>query len=74
MRQLYIGGAWTASASGEAIEVVNPATEEIIDRVPAGARGGRPGSGASRQESLPLLVGHRARRTRPNSWPPRPSC
>ncbi|GGP02473.1 aldehyde dehydrogenase family protein [Nonomuraea glycinis] len=36
MRQLYIGGAWTASASGEAIEVVNPATEEIIDRVPAG--------------------------------------
>ncbi|WP_327105768.1 aldehyde dehydrogenase family protein [Nonomuraea glycinis] len=37
MRQLYIGGAWTASASGEAIEVVNPATEEIIDRVPAGA-------------------------------------
>ncbi|MEU8245778.1 aldehyde dehydrogenase family protein [Nonomuraea sp. NPDC048916] len=37
MRQLYIGGAWTASASGEAIDVVNPATEEIIDRVPAGA-------------------------------------
>ncbi|WP_327090503.1 aldehyde dehydrogenase family protein [Nonomuraea sp. NBC_01738] len=37
MRQLYIGGAWTASVSGEAIEVVNPATEEIIDRVPAGA-------------------------------------
>ncbi|MEV0593757.1 aldehyde dehydrogenase family protein [Nonomuraea cavernae] len=37
MRQLYIGGAWTASASGEAIEVVNPATEEIIDRVPAGS-------------------------------------
>ncbi|MFI7455030.1 aldehyde dehydrogenase family protein [Nonomuraea sp. NPDC049714] len=38
MRQLYIGGAWTASASGEAIEVVNPATEEIIDRVPAGTQ------------------------------------
>ncbi|WP_189127686.1 aldehyde dehydrogenase family protein, partial [Nonomuraea cavernae] len=37
MRQLYIGGAWTASASGEAIDVVNPATEEIIDRVPAGS-------------------------------------
>src|SRR5690606_9315965 len=39
MRQLYIGGAWTASASGEAIDVVNPATEEVIDRVPAGAPG-----------------------------------
>ena len=26
MRQLYIGGAWTASVSGEPIEVVNPAT------------------------------------------------
>ncbi|WP_214325536.1 aldehyde dehydrogenase family protein [Nonomuraea sediminis] len=37
MRQLYIGGAWIASVSGKAIEVVNPATEEIIDRVPAGA-------------------------------------
>ncbi|QFY11811.1 aldehyde dehydrogenase family protein [Nonomuraea phyllanthi] len=37
MRQLYIGGSWTASASGESIEVVNPATEQIIDRVPAGS-------------------------------------
>ncbi|MEO3874598.1 aldehyde dehydrogenase family protein [Nonomuraea sp. B12E4] len=37
MRQLFIGGSWTASASDELIEVVNPATEEIIDRVPAGS-------------------------------------
>jgi aldehyde dehydrogenase (NAD+) len=37
MRRLYIGGTWTASVSGEAIDVVNPATEETIDRVPAGA-------------------------------------
>ncbi|MFG1705152.1 aldehyde dehydrogenase family protein [Nonomuraea sp. M3C6] len=37
MRQLYIGGSWTASASEEPIEVANPATEEIIDRVPAGS-------------------------------------
>ncbi|WP_188192301.1 aldehyde dehydrogenase family protein [Nonomuraea sp. SYSU D8015] len=37
MRQLYIGGSWTASTSDEPIEVVNPATEEIIDRVPAGS-------------------------------------
>ncbi len=37
MRQLYIGGSWTASASDESIEVVNPATEEVIDHVPAGS-------------------------------------
>ncbi|MFI7424329.1 aldehyde dehydrogenase family protein [Nonomuraea sp. NPDC049684] len=36
MRQLYIGGSWNASTSDESIEVANPATEEIIDRVPAG--------------------------------------
>ncbi|MEO3796351.1 aldehyde dehydrogenase family protein [Nonomuraea sp. B10E15] len=39
MRQLYIGGSWTASTSDESIEVANPATEEIIDRVPAGTPG-----------------------------------
>ncbi|MBM9468386.1 aldehyde dehydrogenase family protein [Nakamurella leprariae] len=32
----YIGGAWTPSRSGEAIEVINPATEEAIGSVPAG--------------------------------------
>ncbi|MCF6472579.1 aldehyde dehydrogenase family protein [Nonomuraea sp. MG754425] len=37
MRQLYIGGSWTASASDDPVEVVNPATEELIDRVPAGS-------------------------------------
>ncbi|MDP9850146.1 aldehyde dehydrogenase family protein [Streptosporangium lutulentum] len=37
MRHLYLNGAWRSSASGESIDVVNPATEEVIDRVPAGA-------------------------------------
>lgn len=36
MRDNYIGGAWTASASDSGIDVINPATEEVIDRVPAG--------------------------------------
>ncbi|RCV53817.1 aldehyde dehydrogenase family protein [Marinitenerispora sediminis] len=36
MRSLYIGGAWTSSAAPETIDVVNPATEEVVDRVPAG--------------------------------------
>lgn len=37
MRSLYIAGAWTGSASDEAIEVLDPATEQVIDTVPAGA-------------------------------------
>ncbi|WP_371783984.1 aldehyde dehydrogenase family protein [Streptosporangium subroseum] len=37
MRHLYLNGAWQSSASGESIDVVNPATEEIVDRVPAGS-------------------------------------
>jgi aldehyde dehydrogenase (NAD+) len=36
MRSNYIAGTWTASASEAGIEVINPATEAIIDRVPAG--------------------------------------
>ncbi|MCT9933829.1 aldehyde dehydrogenase family protein [Planotetraspora sp. A-T 1434] len=36
MRPLYLNGAWVPSASGEGVDVVNPATEEVVDRVPAG--------------------------------------
>ncbi len=34
--ELYIGGAWVAPAGAETIEVENPATQEIIARVPSG--------------------------------------
>jgi betaine-aldehyde dehydrogenase len=34
--QLYVGGAWIESASAARIDVVNPATEEVIGQVPAG--------------------------------------
>ena len=37
MRSLYIDGSWQDSASSEALDVVNPATEQVIDTVPAGA-------------------------------------
>ncbi|MER5319985.1 aldehyde dehydrogenase family protein [Streptosporangium roseum] len=37
MRHLYLNGAWRASTSGESVDVVNPATEETVDRVPAGS-------------------------------------
>ncbi|CAM4204033.1 aldehyde dehydrogenase family protein [Nocardiopsis rhodophaea] len=36
MRSLYLNGAWTGSVSSEAIDVVNPATEDVIATVPAG--------------------------------------
>jgi aldehyde dehydrogenase (NAD+) len=36
MRENYIGGAWVPSAGDAPIDVINPATEEIIDQVPAG--------------------------------------
>lgn len=32
--QLYIGGQWSDAQDGEVVEVINPATEEIIARVP----------------------------------------
>jgi betaine-aldehyde dehydrogenase len=34
--QLYVGGAWIDSTSDQTIEVVNPATEQVISRVAAG--------------------------------------
>jgi len=36
MRSNYIGGRWVPSASQAAVPVVNPATEAVIDQVPAG--------------------------------------
>jgi aldehyde dehydrogenase (NAD+) len=35
-RRFYIGGAWTAPAGDAVMDVVNPATEEVIGRVPMG--------------------------------------
>jgi aldehyde dehydrogenase (NAD+) len=34
--KVYIGGEWVAPAGAEAIEVVEPATEEVMGRVPRG--------------------------------------
>ena len=39
MRSNYVGGTWTPSAGDSAVEVVNPATEQVIDEVPAGHEG-----------------------------------
>ncbi len=37
MPEMLIGGEWRQATAHEQLEVVNPATEEIVDRVPAGA-------------------------------------
>lgn len=34
---IYVDGQWTGSTSTETIDVLNPATEQVIDRVPAGS-------------------------------------
>jgi acyl-CoA reductase-like NAD-dependent aldehyde dehydrogenase len=36
MTKMWIGGAWADSTSGRAMEVSDPATEEVLDTVPAG--------------------------------------
>ena len=32
---MYIGGQWTPAADGKRLEIINPATEEVVDSVPA---------------------------------------
>ena len=36
MPEMLIGGEWRQAAAHEELEVVNPATEETVDSVPAG--------------------------------------
>ncbi len=37
MPEMLIGGEWRQAAAHEELEVVNPATEEVVDSVPAGS-------------------------------------
>ena len=36
MKPMYINGEWVAASSGETLEVFDPATAEVIERVPNG--------------------------------------
>jgi acyl-CoA reductase-like NAD-dependent aldehyde dehydrogenase len=36
-RELFIDGTWVAPSTGRYLDVVNPATEEVIGRIAAGA-------------------------------------
>ncbi|GAA3118088.1 aldehyde dehydrogenase family protein [Planomonospora alba] len=57
MRHLYLNGAWQPSASGESIDVVNPATEELTDRVPAGSPDDVEAAVAAARAALPAWSG-----------------
>ncbi len=35
-REMFIGGAWVRPQSGRYLDVLNPATESVIGRIPAG--------------------------------------
>ena len=37
MPEMLIGGEWRQGAAHEEIEVVNPASEDVVDSVPSGA-------------------------------------
>ena len=38
IQRLYIDGAWVKSHGGDVVEVLNPATEDVIGRVPLGTK------------------------------------
>jgi aldehyde dehydrogenase (NAD+) len=55
---IYVGGAWVDSASPDTIDVMNPATEEIIDRVPAGTAADVDRAVAQARRALPGWQAH----------------
>ena len=47
MKPMYINGEWVTGSDGEVIEVFNPATEELIERVPNGSAADADRAGAA---------------------------
>ena len=62
----YVGGRWTASASSELLDVTNPATGEVLARVPLSTAADLDAAVAAAREALPawraVSVPERARR------------
>ena len=67
MPEMLIGGEWRGATSGEEIEVVNPATEEVVGTVPSGDAADVERAVATRQARVPGLGGdgRRGARARP---------
>ncbi len=49
----YVGGAWTPSGGGEALDVVAPASGEVLARVPLSVRADLDAAVAAAREALP---------------------
>ena len=62
--KLFIDGEWVEPAGAGTIDVINPATEEVIGRIPEGTRRGRRPRRARRARGLRLVVGRRSRGAR----------
>src|SRR4051794_41300865 len=53
----YVGGRWTASSSSEALDVSNPATGEVLARVPLSAAADLDAAVKAAREALPAWRG-----------------
>ena len=49
----YVGGAWTPATSAEALPVTNPATGDVLTRVPLSSAGDLDAAVASARAALP---------------------
>ena len=52
----YIDGVWTPSASQKTVDVVNPATQEVLAKVPAGQDSGKDVEMAVKAASIGLAL------------------
>lgn len=57
MRRLYISGSWVPSTGGAGVEVVNPATEQVVDRIPAGTTADVAAAVAAARAAFPAWAG-----------------
>ena len=53
----YIGGAWTTASGPEALDVTNPATGEVLARVPLSSSADLDRAVKAAREALPVWRG-----------------
>ena len=66
---MLIGGEWRQAALSEEIEVVNPATEEVVGERAERRRRRRRAGRRDGQARVPGVGGDRHREARARSWP-----
>ena len=60
----YVGGRWTESESSELLDVTNPATGEVLARVPLSTAGELDAAVAAARAALPGVARRRRARAR----------